>query len=228
MQDSLPAGGQPLPGRIHLPGSLKKVSALSTRVYAASPFPRLGPGAQRVAARGVYTSPKVIRFSLAKSNLERADRDRCRRSKSSEYLRRRGHFDKSDGTGRAELDFGRVRPSRRDDHIQLERVQVASVEWFEAEIDIAPGGLRRHRTLGRYNVIPIGRRSFDEDALVAISEGRAKFEFVEVAISFVYDLNLGQEEVLQSHRRASVRHRDGRLQLRRTSRWSKDRQNINS
>ena len=41
-QDSLPAGGQPLPGRLHLPGSLREVSALSTRVYIASPFPRLG------------------------------------------------------------------------------------------------------------------------------------------------------------------------------------------
>ena len=40
-QDSLPAGGQPLPGRIHLPGSLREVSALSTSVYIASPFPRL-------------------------------------------------------------------------------------------------------------------------------------------------------------------------------------------
>ena len=48
-QDSLPAGGQPLPGRIHLPGSLREVSALSTDVYIASPFPRLKPGAQRQA-----------------------------------------------------------------------------------------------------------------------------------------------------------------------------------
>jgi hypothetical protein len=30
-----------LPGRIHLPGSLREVSALSTDVYIASPFPRL-------------------------------------------------------------------------------------------------------------------------------------------------------------------------------------------
>jgi hypothetical protein len=40
-QDSLPAGGQPLPGRIHLPGSLREVSALSTDVYTASLFPRI-------------------------------------------------------------------------------------------------------------------------------------------------------------------------------------------
>jgi hypothetical protein len=40
-QDSLPAGGQPLPGRILLPGSLREVSALSTVVYIASPFPGL-------------------------------------------------------------------------------------------------------------------------------------------------------------------------------------------
>ena len=37
------AGGQPLPGRIHLPGPIRKVSALSIDVYIASPFPRLTP-----------------------------------------------------------------------------------------------------------------------------------------------------------------------------------------
>jgi hypothetical protein len=74
-----------LPGRIHLPGSLREVSALSTDVYIASPFPRLNLAHIALHSAGVaegcpgegaeLVDPRLLKGRRSRKQVRHVDRE---------------------------------------------------------------------------------------------------------------------------------------------------------